>query len=103
MERFKPNDAIRVVRIGDLSLIRNEWPIIGEGQLWKRSDWPMPPFIRRDDLSGKAWRVHYSDEYPNAIEYEKPQQYESKLEREAVLGAGPAELVLTKLLADTRQ
>ncbi len=98
VERLKPGDAIRVVRVGDLSLIRGEWPIIGEAASWKRSDWPMPPFVRRDDLSHKAWRVQYSDSNPNAIDYEEVEQFESKLERDAVLGSGAAELVLTKVL-----
>jgi hypothetical protein len=98
LERLKPGDAIRVVRVGDLSLIRGEWPIIGEAASWKRSDWPMPPFVRRDDLSRKAWRVQYSDSNPNAIDHEEPEEFESRLELDAVFGSGAAELVLTKAL-----
>ncbi len=100
VERLKPSGTIRVVRVGDLSLIRDEWPIIGQAASWKRSDWPMPPFVRRDDLSLKAWRVQYSDADPNTIDHEEPEQYESTLERDAVLGSGAAELVLTKLLSE---
>jgi hypothetical protein len=96
---LKPSDAIRVVRVGDLSLIRGEWPIIGQTALWKRSDWPMPPFVRRSELSGKAWRVHHSDTDPNLIDREEPEPYDSTLETDALFGAGAAELVLTKLLA----
>ncbi|MCC6677040.1 MAG: immunity 26/phosphotriesterase HocA family protein [Phycisphaerales bacterium] len=98
VERLNPNDAIQVVRVGDLSLIRGEWPIIGKTALWQRSDWPMPSFVRRDDLSRKAWRVQYSDVNPNSIDHEEREQYESTLNCDAVLGSGAAELVLTKLL-----
>lgn len=98
LDRLRPHEAVRVVRVGDLSLIRGEWPIIGKTISWKRSDWPMPPFVRRSELSRKAWRVQYSDADPNAIDHEEPEQYESTLERDAVLGSGAAELVLTKVL-----
>lgn len=98
VEGLVPGKAICVVRIGDLSLIRGDWPIIGNPISWKRSEWPMPPFVRRDDLSLNAWRIQYSDDNPNAIDHEVPVQYESTLGRDAVLGAGAAELLLTKLL-----
>ena len=99
LEGLTPSDAVSVVRVGDLSLVRGEWPIIGQSASWRRSEWPMPPFLRRDDLSHKAWRVQYSDADPNAIDYEEPAIVESKLDRDAVLGAGAAEILLTKLLA----
>ena len=98
VEGLKPSDAIRVVRVGDLSLIRGEWPIIGQVGKWKRLEWPMPSFIRRDALSCKAWRVQYSDTDPNSIDHQEPTQYESELETDSVFGASAAELVLTKIL-----
>ncbi len=98
VELLKPRDAIRIVRVGDLSIIRGEWPIIGDASSWKRSDWPMPPFARRDHLSRKAWRVQYSDADPNLIDHEEPVSFETNLERDAVFGSGAAELLLTKVL-----
>jgi hypothetical protein len=98
LERLKPSDAIRVLRVGDLSLICGEWPIIGQTTSWKRSDWPMPPFIRRSELSGRAWRVQYSDADPNAMDREEPESYNTKLEEDSVFGSGAVELVLTKVL-----
>jgi hypothetical protein len=98
VERLRPGGAIRIVRVGDLSLIRGEWPIIGQSVSWERSEWPMPPFVRRSDLSRKAWRVQYSDNDPNAIEHEEPEHFETKLETDSVLGSGAAEIMLTKLL-----
>jgi hypothetical protein len=62
----------------------------------------MPSFVRRNDLSRKAWRVQYSDVDPNAIDHEELEQYESSVERDAVLGSGAAELVLTKALMERR-
>ena len=98
VESLNPSDTIRVIRVGDLSLLRGEWPIIGQSLSWKRSDWPMPAFVRRSELSRKAWRVQYSDDNPNAIDREETEPYDSTLERDSVFGAGAAELVLTKVL-----
>ncbi len=99
VENFKAISAVKLARVGDLALIRREWPIVGHSTLWKRSDWPMPPFVRRSELSGKAWRVHHSNSDPTAIDREEPEPYESTLERDSVFGAGAMELVLTNLLS----
>lgn len=88
VENLMPSSAIHVVRFGDLSLMRGEWPILGESTSWKRADWPMPPFVRRSDLSRNAWRVHYSDSDPNSIDREEPEPYESTLGRDSVSGSG---------------
>ena len=94
----KPHEAVNMVRVGDLSLIRGEWPVIGEAMSWKRSDWPMPPFVRRDKISDRAWRVLYSDIGPLVIACEMPEVYDRTLECDAMLGSGAAEVMLTKLL-----
>jgi hypothetical protein len=99
VERLRPRDAIQVVQIGDLALIRGKWPIIGEGASWKRSEWPMPPFVRRCELSRRAWRVQYSDVDPNKIDYEEPEPSDSALERDALLGYRAVEQLLTRLLS----
>lgn len=98
VERLRPGDAVRAVRVGDLSLLRGDWPIIGQTASWKRSEWPMPPFVRRDPLSRKAWRVYYSDTNPGARDREEPEQYKSALEDDGLFGSGAAELMLTRLL-----
>ncbi len=94
----KASDAVRVARVGDLFLLRGQWPIIGRFREWTRSEWPIPPFVRRDPLSRKAWRVYYLDNDPSVIDREEPDEYDSPLEAASLLGAGAAELVLTKLL-----
>jgi hypothetical protein len=56
--------------------------------------------IRRDPVSHKAWRVHYSDEDPLSIDYEEPEAYENTaLSKDSVSGSGAVELVLGELLA----
>jgi hypothetical protein len=99
MDHLPPEKAIRVLRIGDLSLVQGEWPLIGGPNVWLRSAWKIPEFLRRDEISGKAWRVRYSDADPNVIVDEQPESPRNNtLERDCVLGAGAVEAVLSKLL-----
>jgi hypothetical protein len=59
----------------------------------------MPPFVRRDELSGKIWKVWYADDDPNEVVKEEPMETgRGHLDRDAVLGAGAVELMLTKTL-----
>lgn len=96
---MRPEDAVYVVRFGDLALIKGEWPIIGRSSAFDRRCWPMPSFVRRDELSGRAWQVEYAVDDPNEVVSETPiSSGDAALERDAVLGAGAVELVLTKAL-----
>lgn len=94
----RPAEAVLVVRVGDLSLQNGTWPIVGRIAPWRRSEWPFPAFIRREGLSLNAWKVQYSDEDPTRVLREIPVPFDTNLERDAVYGAGAAELVLTRLL-----
>jgi hypothetical protein len=96
---FKPADVARVLRVGDLGLIDGSWPIVGRDPEWRREDWTVPCFVRRDDLSRRAWSVKYSDRDANLVESESPTSYDTTLERDALLGAGATEVVLTRLLS----
>lgn len=102
VKNLRPQDALRVARVGDLSLLDKTWPVIGQLPAWKREEWPMPPFVRRDDIAKKAWRVQYADNDANRVATEEPMNYPnvSEFERDAVLGAGAAEIVMTKMLAE---
>jgi hypothetical protein len=97
---LRPEDALLVARIGDLSLLDGTWKIIGQFPGWNREEWPMPPFVRREDITKKAWLVRYSDQDANLAEFEEPIDYPkvSEFDRDAVLGAGAAEIVMTKML-----
>jgi hypothetical protein len=95
---LRPKDAVRVLRVGDLGLIDGTWPVLGRDPDWNRDEWGVPQFIRRDDLSRRAWSVQYSDGDANLVESETPTSFETNLERDAVLGAGAAEVVLTRLV-----
>ena len=95
-----PADNVLCVRFGDLGLINGTWKICGSCAFWDREKCPMPDFVRRDDLSQRAWLVRYSDEDPSAVLSEHPTDFDSKLSSDALLGYGAVEIALTKALGE---
>jgi hypothetical protein len=93
-----PADSLLKVRFGDLGLINGEWPVVGKVEDWDRGDWPMPEFVRRDPLSGRAWKVRYMDGDPSAVEVERPTDAECDGPTDSLSGYGAVEIRLTKLL-----
>lgn len=98
VRKLRPEKAIKVLRVGDLGFLEGSWPVIGRDPSWQRDEWPLPAFVRRDTISGVAWRVRYSDRDPSVIESETPIDFDTKLESAGLYGAGAAEIALTKLL-----
>lgn len=95
-----PDAAIKIARVGDLSLLEGNWPIIGDSPNWQRDKWPMPAFIRRDDIGKAAWRVDYADDNPNQVISEQRVFYDStQYERDVLSGAGAAEIVISRMLS----
>ena len=100
VENYKPQDAIRKIRVGNVGLVEGNWPIIGRSELWKRSEWPMPVFIRRALLGhAKAWAVYYSDANPRKMEGETPVSPRTGgLEEDGSYGDKATQKLLTYLL-----
>jgi hypothetical protein len=98
LDGLDPANAILRVRFGDLGLLNGEWPVVGKAPNWNRSIWLIPDFVRRDELSKKAWLVRYCDDDPNRIQDEYPAGFDSKLERDSLYGYGAVEIVLTKMI-----
>ena len=105
VEGLKAEGAVLRIMVGDLGLIRGEWPLIGESKSWQRAEWPMPLFIRREPLGcGRAWLVHYADDDPSRRLAEEPISPQSTgLGRESLFGAGAAEAILSKVLTETQR
>jgi hypothetical protein len=99
VEPLRRDDALCAWSIGNLHFIEGKWPIIGESTSWSREEWPMPQFIRREDFSGRAWRVYYSDQDPNKVIREEAESYDCEtLETDSLRGAGAVEIALSKIL-----
>lgn len=99
-ERLTKADAIKAIIAGDLGLIEGSWPIIGKCESWRRDDWPMPKFLRANELSPTVWLVTYADDNPNKRVSEERVPFETTgFERDGLYGAGAVEIVLTRLLS----
>lgn len=97
---FRPSEAIRVMRFGDLGLVKGQWPVLGQRGEWQPDEWPIPDFGRREP-TGRAFRVIYSADDLRGPVREEPITDSAcdKLPRDALSGSGAVERVLTELLA----
>lgn len=95
---LRPEDAIKIAKFGGLSLRNGDWPVIGHVSDWDRDKWPMPKFVRRDELSKRAWLVSYAEDNPNQmIGKERCDFGVNSYEDDSLLGAGLVEILLTRL------
>lgn len=101
----RPNDAVRVLRVGDLGLVNGEWTILGSSPSWDRADRPMPVFVRADPLSGRSRRVEYSDSDPSELVSESPlERLDPTLDLDSMYGyAAAADKVDAALTTAQRQ
>lgn len=96
---LQAKDAVKCLRVGDLGLINGEWKVLGCSKDWSREAWPVPPFIRRDELSSKAWKVIYCDDDPaTPIEEERIPFETADMERDALFGYKAAEISVARKL-----
>ena len=99
LDQLEPHQAVKVRRSSDLGLVDGSWPVISDSPRWERDRWPIPPCIRKDELSGTAWKVTYSDSDLSEVESEQRIPYETTgMETAGFSGSGAVEYVLSELL-----
>jgi hypothetical protein len=93
-------DAVLVGKFGHLGLKRKTWPLIGRSDGWDRALWPMPAFVRHEELTGRNVRVFYDENDPNVVlREERVPQGEIPLGPEdGLMGAGFTENRLSGIL-----
>ena len=103
VEGLTAEGAILVQTFGDLGLMSGSWPIVGRLPGWRREDWRMPAFGRRDALTGRCFRVEYADDDPNSMphEVEISAQECEQLPEDGAAGSGFIEARLSRLLASS--
>lgn len=96
-----PNSAVLVANLGDLGLLRGEWKLLGRHRAWKREEWPIPVFVRRDAVTGQPRKIIYSEPDLNSESAVLPctETEAEVLPRDGVMGYGAVEIRLTRLLA----
>lgn len=62
LKKLKATDGVLVCRIKDAALHRGLWRVCGSRERWRHKDWPMPSFLRKEGLSGRAIRVEYDQD-----------------------------------------
>ncbi len=109
LDHLEPDEAVKVIRAGDLGLLDGSWPVIGDSPRWERERWPMPTFIRKEPripayilgetIAPRAWRVIYSDDDPNTVVSEEQIPYETTgLAPDSLHGHKAAETYLSQIL-----
>jgi hypothetical protein len=95
-----PKDAIMVCLCGDLSILKDNWPILGRPPEWCRVDWPMPKFIRTDAITSEKLLVHYNEDTLDE-EFTEPAGEQigvSSYPEDGLWGARAVEIALDKIL-----
>ncbi|HEU4843464.1 MAG TPA: Imm26 family immunity protein [Burkholderiaceae bacterium] len=99
LAQLRAEDALRVLRVGDMALASGRWPVLGETVNWNPAQWPMPAYLRRADALRRAWRVTYNDQDPSRSEREESVPYDTQgMEADSLYGYGSTELLLSRLL-----
>jgi len=97
VQGLAPSDAVLVGKFGHLGLTRGTWPILGRLDEWNRDAWPMPVFVRYEELSGRSFNVIYDEDDPSSLVREEeilPGTAEQG-PKDGLMGAGFVERVLT--------
>lgn len=100
VEDLKPRDAVLVGKFGHLGLTGGTWPILGRLDGWDRDEWPMPVFVRYEELTGRSFHVFYDGDDPAKLlrEEQIAPGTDEQGPKDGLMGAGFAEKVLTTLL-----
>jgi hypothetical protein len=94
---LEPNSAVLVGKFGHLGLKQGKWPILGRLDSWNRLHWPMPVFVRYEELTGRSFSVVYDDDDPTRLlreEQRRPGVAEHG-PKDGLMGAGFVEKVLS--------
>lgn len=97
---LKPQDAVVVGKFGHLGLTQGKWVNLGRLEDWDRTDWPMPVFVRYEELTGRSFRAFYDDNDPNRLlrEEQVPPGTAEHGPKDSMMGAGFVEKTLTRAL-----
>jgi hypothetical protein len=97
---LRPEDAVLVGKFGHLGLTQGKWPILGQLNPWDRTKWPMPVFVRYEELTGRTFLVFYDADDPATVLAERQTESVAAEQnpKDGLMGAGYVEIVLTKRL-----
>jgi Immunity protein 26 len=59
LQELQAQNAVLICRFKEAPLHRGLWRTLGACAKWRHKDWPMPPFVRKEGLSGRGIRIEY--------------------------------------------
>jgi hypothetical protein len=97
---LRQGDAVLVALFGHLGLKEGRWPVLGRLDGWDRREWPMPVFVRYEELTGRTFRMFFDDDDPNRLVRQEQVSPRDAIGAPEVglMGAGFLEQKLTGLL-----
>ena len=98
VENLMHEQAVWMCQFGDLGFLESKWPIIGQSKNWNRDEWPLPPFIRFDSISGEARMSVYSDDLEFLWEQVCDPKTVQWYAEDGSSGYGAVEISLTRVL-----
>lgn len=100
---LKAADVQLVCRVKDTALHRGVWRVLGRRDRWRRKDWPMPAFHRREGLSGRGIRLEYDGDNLSMPVREVPASVpDASLPEDVVLDEARVLEALARILAEKR-
>lgn len=91
--------TILSARFGDLALISGKWPLCGRIERWRREDWPMPSFIRKNLMGQAGYLIAtYADDNPTQCLNENYTKTPLNLPNDGLAGYGAIEKKLKNIL-----
>ncbi len=59
LSRAHAESAVLIGKFGFLGFKTLDWQVLGHDSSWREEDWPIPQFVRHEELTGKTYLVTY--------------------------------------------
>jgi Immunity protein 26 len=100
---IRAEHASLICRLKDGALHRGLWRVTGHHPHWRRKDWPLPAFHRREGLSGRGIRLEYDgDNLTTPSREQEASIPDLSLPEDVVLDESRVLDALVKLLAEQK-
>jgi hypothetical protein len=94
----RKSEAVWLCQLGDLGFLEGNWAVIGKCGDWRREEWPLPPFIHVDVVSGETRMRRYTDDLRASSDEPCSADLAAEYPRDGVFGYRAAESRFTRIL-----
>jgi Immunity protein 26 len=103
LAQINAEQASLICRLKDGALHRGLWRVVAHHPHWRRKDWPLPAFLRREGLSGRGIRIEYDgDNLTTPSREQEASIPDLSLPEDVVLDESRVVDALGKLLAEQK-